>query len=956
MNLTITKIQIEGNNVVSFLNGTDYQIGMSQVMPQVPTYISYGYDTITITQDGSKSFQFTVYSVTEVGGNVFNALNSTNTAAEVQAKTVEIYKLLVTSIFKGCCECGNTEPECSIQYVYGNGTDSGTIFYDGGGAIRVSYTTANNQDFTGFWPIIQDGSWIFIFSKTDPTVFGIYQLSNYSDGGPGVYAQFDATLIAGPSSFVDGTQVCVDVTSVGGNLIQTWQETLVTGSVLDQNNTIDGGGFDLLFDNNLSFTANVTSGSVTANSTGVSITSGGQTVEVTPTYVDIITPNHGTATTGMVLALDASGHVEYVSAGTGSGTVTSIDVDGGTGISVSPAGPITTSGTFTVTNTAPDQVVSLSSGTGISTSGTYPNFTITNSAPDQTVVLTDGTGITTSGTYPNFTITNSAPDQTVSLGTTGTGLAVTGTYPNFTLQNTLPDQTVSLTAGSGISVTGTYPSFTIAATGGGGGSIPFGTASGTDTYTVTIGTVSSYTDGDAYIIRFTNGNTNAATLNINGIGAKSLFRNNDGPLIGGDIWDGGEMLCVYNAVNDGFDCIGTSPNSLFAYITNDEAITITRGQAVYAFGGTGNRMTVKLARANTDSTSAQTIGFVFSTSIAANQKGIIIIQGYFTDLSLFPPSSGWVDGDTVYLSPTTAGAVTRIKPYAPDHLVYLGVVATASPGAAGRMYVRVQNGYELDELHNVQAQSPTVNDVLYYFGGTPGQWKTASISTVLGYTPQAQLNGTGFVKASGTTISYDNTTYAPLASPALTGTPTAPTASSGDNSTTIATTAFVQSTISGGASVPAYTMKANNTGASAVATDQTFRFPGNQSLGSNPVQTSAGLWGAGSYYYNWNRIGNMVHYTFQFIVTTPLAITYVNWDLPADMPSPLVPSGFGTANVWLIRNFVTMVTTTTATTQTTFSGGLRVKATSPSTTFDFYFSGTSGSYKTVTYSGTYFTS
>jgi hypothetical protein len=219
--------------------------------------------------------------------------------------------------------------------------------------------------------------------------------------------------------------------------------------------------------------------------------------------------------------------------------------------------------------------------------------------------------------------------------------------------------------------------------------------------------------------------------------------------------------------------------------------------------------------------------------------------------------------------------------------------------------------------------------------------------------PLATNSVDGYLSAS------DRTAFnakADLASPAFTGTPTAPTASSGDNSTTIATTAFVQSTISGGAAVPAYTMKANNTGASAVATDQTFRYPGNQSLGSNPVQTSAGLWGAGSYYYNWNRIGNMVHYTFQFIVTTPLAITYVNWDLPADMPSPLVPSGFGIANYWLVRNFVTMVTTATATTQTTFSGGLRVKATSPSTTFDFYFSGASGSYKTVTYSGTYFTS
>ena len=48
-----------------------------------------------------------------------------------------------------------------------------------------------------------------------------------------------------------------------------------------------------------------------------------------------------------------------------------------------------------------------STGTGIS----YDNSTgiITNSSPDQTVSLSNGTGISISGTYPSFTITNSAP-------------------------------------------------------------------------------------------------------------------------------------------------------------------------------------------------------------------------------------------------------------------------------------------------------------------------------------------------------------------------------------------------------------------------------------------------------------------------------------------------------------------------------------------------------------------
>ena len=101
---------------------------------------------------------------------------------------------------------------------------------------------------------------------------------------------------------------------------------------------------------------------------------------------------------------------------------------------------------------------SVSAGTAISYNST--TGVITNSAPDQTVSLTASTGISTSGTYPSFTITNTAPDQTVSL-TSGTGISATGTYPNFTITNTAPDQTVSLTGAGTTSISGTYPNFTI---------------------------------------------------------------------------------------------------------------------------------------------------------------------------------------------------------------------------------------------------------------------------------------------------------------------------------------------------------------------------------------------------------------------------------------------------------------------------------------------------------------
>ena len=89
------------------------------------------------------------------------------------------------------------------------------------------------------------------------------------------------------------------------------------------------------------------------------------------------------------------------------GTVTSVAATAGTGISISGS-PITTSGTLTVTNTAPDQTVVLTAGTGISTSGTYPNFTITNTSPSSggTVTSVGGTG-TVNGITLTGTVTSS---------------------------------------------------------------------------------------------------------------------------------------------------------------------------------------------------------------------------------------------------------------------------------------------------------------------------------------------------------------------------------------------------------------------------------------------------------------------------------------------------------------------------------------------------------------------
>jgi hypothetical protein len=132
----------------------------------------------------------------------------------------------------------------------------------------------------------------------------------------------------------------------------------------------------------------------------------------------------------------------------------------------------------------------LTAGTGISYSaGTTYNgstaITINNSAPDQTVVLTGGTGISTSGTYPSFTITNTLPDQVVALTGAGT-TSISGTYPNFTI--TSNDQyTGTVTSVSG---TGTVNGISLSGTVTSSGSLTLGGAlTGVDLTTQVTGTL-----------------------------------------------------------------------------------------------------------------------------------------------------------------------------------------------------------------------------------------------------------------------------------------------------------------------------------------------------------------------------------------------------------------------------------------------------------------------------------
>jgi hypothetical protein len=214
--------------------------------------------------------------------------------------------------------------------------------------------------------------------------------------------------------------------------------------------------------------------------------------------------------------------------------------------------------------------------------------------------------------------------------------------------------------------------------------------------------------------------------------------------------------------------------TLYAYATNAESVTITKGQPVYMFAAQGDRVSVKLAYNTGDATSAKTLG-VCAEDIGANQAGMILCQGVQDGLNL----GAYTAGDTLYLG-ATAGTLTNTKPYAPNHLVYIGVVERANAGN-GRLYVRVQNGYELDELHNVSAQSPSNGQVLIYNAST-SLWEKNTLTDGTGITITegagsitvtnagvlSAVAGTG-ISVSGATGNVTITNSAPDQTVSLTG-------------------------------------------------------------------------------------------------------------------------------------------------------------------------------------------
>jgi hypothetical protein len=145
---------------------------------------------------------------------------------------------------------------------------------------------------------------------------------------------------------------------------------------------------------------------------------------------------------------------------------------------------------------------------------------------------------------------------------------------------------------------------------------------------------------------------------------------------------------------------------MVAQVTNADSVTLNRGDVVYTFGATGDVMSVKLASNSSETTSSRTLG-VINETIIPNGIGYVTVAGRMDKLAFPHP---FVDGEALWLG-STPGTFTNVKPTAPNHGVYLGVVERANNGN-GLAYIKVQNGYELNEIHDVLIASVSAGQTL----------------------------------------------------------------------------------------------------------------------------------------------------------------------------------------------------------------------------------------------------
>lgn len=204
---------------------------------------------------------------------------------------------------------------------------------------------------------------------------------------------------------------------------------------------------------------------------------------------------------------------------------------------------------------------------------------------------------------------------------------------------------------------------------------------------------------------------------------------------------------------DGTGAYQTFPSALATGFVRHEVkagVAINKGQAVYVTTSDGTNMIVGLASNDSEATSSKTMGLLDRT-VSINGFANVVTEGLLAGLNTVGANAG----DPVWLG-TGGNLIYGLlnKPYAPKHLVFIGIVTRVNANN-GEIFVKVQNGFELDELHDVDLKTtlPLNGHILGYNGTL---WVNKTIAGWLGYTPQDAATAITTSNIGSQSVNYAN--------------------------------------------------------------------------------------------------------------------------------------------------------------------------------------------------------
>jgi hypothetical protein len=163
---------------------------------------------------------------------------------------------------------------------------------------------------------------------------------------------------------------------------------------------------------------------------------------------------------------------------------------------------------------------------------------------------------------------------------------------------------------------------------------------------------------------------------------------------------------------------------------NTSGVQINKGMAVMATGVVGASTKIECARAVADgSVAAQYMLGIATQDIPNNEFGYVAwfgsIRGFNTTGANKTVPEVWVDGDILYFDPTYPGELTKTRPAAPALDLPIAIITNAANN--GAIFVRMKTGETIDELHDVQAPSPSSGDVLIY-DAVQARWESNGLT------------------------------------------------------------------------------------------------------------------------------------------------------------------------------------------------------------------------------------